>query len=159
MIARHYTPVRALVSTILLIVGITGCTRSVESDFWKAGASYDLHVKVSQRPTRLPGLAMPATDSLHVQVTIDSTRGDSLFGRYAGRFDSLAVPVGDMGQSPQLVGGRAEADSFSLVLAPNVIDAELVASGKVRQNVGFGAWRKQSPLPYGGAFEIRKANK
>ena len=159
MIARHFTPVRALVSAGLGSVCITSCTRSVESDFWKAGISYDLHFKVSERPARLPGVAMPATDSLHVQVTIDSIRGDSLFGRYVGRFDSLAVPVGDLGQSPQLVGGRAQADSFTLVLAPNVIDAELVASGKMRQEVGSGAWRKQSPLPYGGAFEIRKANK
>lgn len=149
----------ALVSAIMTAAGIASCNRASETDFWKTMTSYDLHLSVGERPSRLPGLPPPATDSLHVRIMIDSLRGDSLFGRYEGRFDSLAVPVGDMGQSPALVAGGVQGSVFTLVLAPNVIDAELVLSGTLLPGLGSGTWRKQSPVPYYGTFKIRQMPK
>jgi hypothetical protein len=149
----------ALVSAIMAAAGIASCSGVSDTGFWKPMTSYDLHLRVGERPSRLPGLPAPVTDSLHVRIMIDSLRGDSLFGRYEGRFDSLAVPVGDMGQSPALVAGGVQDSVFTLVLAPNVIDAELILSGSLRPGVGSGTWRKQSPVPYYGTFEVRQVAK
>lgn len=145
------------VFAVIVVGGANGCRGSRENDFWQAPATYDLVLQVTDRPARLPNLPVPSTDSLHVAIMVDSLRGDSVFGRYKAHFDSLGVPVGDMGLSPAFISGRIERDSFTLVLAPNVIDAELVAGGTVVGGQAAGTWHRISPLPYRGRFQIRRS--
>jgi hypothetical protein len=69
-----------------LLVGfaVASCTRPAVSEYWHAGAVYDLHVVVLERPAQLPGTPSPIADSLRLFVTVDSVRADSLSGRIVG---------------------------------------------------------------------------
>jgi hypothetical protein len=86
-------------------------------------------------------------------------RGDSIFGRYLGRLDSLGVPITEKGEDSSPVAGRSQGDSFTIVLAVNVVDGELTMQGTQRVGIGSGAWRRPAPPSASGTFEIRKLSK
>ncbi len=141
---------------VLAVTGLVGCDRAKPNEFWQAGASYELRIAVNERPAHLPSVPAPATNSLRVVVSIESASADSLFGRYSDGLDSLGVMVGDGSIGPQLVAIHAQADSFTLVLAPNVMDAQVVMTGTVRDDIGTGAWRQLAPAAPAGSFEVRR---
>lgn len=135
------------------------CGRSRQDEFWKAGTNYDVYFRVTERAPRLPELPPPAADSLHGHLAVDSVRGDSIFGRYVGRLDSLGVPITEKGDDSAPIGGRVQGDSFTVVLAVNVVDGELTMHGTQRAGIASGSWRRPAPPSASGTFEIRKVSK
>jgi len=146
-------------STAAALFLSVSCGRSTQDDFWKAGTNYDVHFSVTERAPRLPELPPPAADSLHGRLAVDSVRGDSIFGRYLGRLDSLGVPITEKGEDSAPIGGRVQGDSFTIVLAVNVVDGELTMQGTQRGRIGSGTWRRPAPPSASGTFEIRKVSK
>lgn len=147
--------VRGLVCAVALAAGV-GCERARSSEYWHAGANYELRILVEERPSQLPGAPVPPADSLRLVIAIDSSLSDSLFGRYEGELDSLGVFTGDRTLGPQLVAMRTWPDSFTLVLAPNVMDAQVVMAGRVRDGVGSGTWRQLAPAAPAGTFSVSR---
>lgn len=140
---------------VLILAGIVGCQRASHPGFWQVGERYDIHLHVDKRLVPYPGIPVPPMDSLHALVTIDRAARDSLYGRCECPLDSIGVFTTD-DRDPLLVAVRVSADSFTLVLAFQVIDAEVALSGSVRDGVGTGTWRQLSPGTPTGRFEVRR---
>ena len=140
----------------IAVLALGHCSNRKRIEFWSANHAYDLYLRVNERPFSAPGTPRPATDSLHIRVWVDSIVGDSVFGRYNGRFDSLGIAAGDIGGTVSRMAGKTADSVFLLTIAPNVIDAELILSGSIQRGVGTGTWEVRSPPAYGGAFELRK---
>lgn len=147
---------KAAVLGILLGFAVASCTRPSGSEYWHAGAAYDLQVVVLERPAQLPGTPLPTADSLRLLVTVDSVRADSLFGTYGGSLDSLGISLRDDDTIARRMVGWVSADSFVIVLDPAFLDGHLSFSGMVRDGVGRGLWRQVSPAAPAGGFEIRR---
>lgn len=149
---------RATLCTLSLVLSLgLGCERATpSSEFWRAGERYELRITVDERPVQPSEVPVPSVDSLRVIIVIDSAAHDSLYGRYEGALDSLGVFTGDQSTSPHLVALRARPDSFTLILAPNVMDAQIFMKGAVRDGVGAGSWRQLAPAAPAGRFRVSK---
>ncbi len=132
------------------------CTSSESERFWQVDADYEVWIADSERPVRSAEQPEPATDSMRVRMSPDSVGRDSLFGRYSRTLDSLGVSIGDGFPEAQEIALLESGDSFSLVFAPNVIDAQVVMSGKLRNGTGSGSWRQLGPASPAGVFTVRK---
>ena len=146
---------RLLVCAVALTVSV-GCGGARADEYWQSGSSYELRIIVEQRPSPLPGVPVPPSDSLRLVIALDSAMSDSLFGRYEGALDSVGVFTGDRTIGSQLVAMRTWPDSFALVLAPNVMDAQVIMSGRVRDGVGAGTWRQLTPAAPAGRFSVSR---
>lgn len=142
-----------------LVAASIGCAPENPANFWSVGAQYELSIAVTERPAQLPGLPRQLVDSLRVVLSIDSVNADSMFGRYAEALDPLGVSIGDGTIGPQLVAAHVSSDSFTLVVAPNVIDAQVVMTGALQNGIGTGAWRQLAPDGPSGTFVIRRTER
>lgn len=149
---------KATLRTVSLVLALgLGCDRAAaDSQFWRAGERYELRIWVDERPLQPADVPVPAADSLRVIVVIDSAARDSLYGRYEGSLDSLGVFTGDQGTNPQRVALRARPNSFTLILAPNVMDAQVFMQGAVRDGLGSGSWTQLAPAAPSGRFRVSK---
>ncbi len=137
-------------------LSVVSCAGASENGYWQGGAAYELQIMVYERPIRMPGIPAPMADSMRLFLTVDSVRGDSLFGKYEGPLDSLGILLRDDDtMMPQMVG-RVWADSFAILLDPAFLDGHLAFSGVLQEDVGRGLWRQMSPAAPAGAFALRK---
>jgi hypothetical protein len=141
--------------TLTLVVAVSACDRSPGQAFWRSGRRYDLHLVVKERGPRLPEFMPPRTDSLDGELVVDSIRGDAWVGRYTARLDSIGIGIHEYGQYDYQAAGRMWGDSFEVVIAPNLIDAQLPIYGVLRSTIGVGKWQWRYAARMGGTFQIR----
>lgn len=144
--------------TLSLITGlvVSSCIRPDANEYWRAGAVYELRVAVLDRPTRLPGIPLPPTDSVLLLVVVDSVISDSLFGTYRGSLDSLGVSLRDDDSIAPRIVGWASADSFTILIDPAFVDGHLSLRGELSNGLGGGQWHQASPAALAGRFELRR---
>jgi hypothetical protein len=149
-------PLQLRLGAIALLAVIPSCSHSAPERFWRQGTTYDLTLRVRQRAPRMPSLPPVVADSLHGRFTLDSIRGDSLFGRYAGHLDSLDVQMYEDSTTPIHVAGRLSRDSLTMSIGVNVIDAELLLDGTWGDTAATGVWFRHAPPSVNGDFSMRR---
>lgn len=138
----------------------TGCdqSRGETSLVLGPGYEYRVHLVIVDKPTLTPERAAalgPLKDSLTGTISVDSTSGDSLFGRYQLDMLQLGVMANTVSAQEARFAGSARGGALSLRLNPEATDAGVILDGVTRGGRITGQWRVQQAIG-AGTFVIEK---
>lgn len=148
---------RPNLKALAAIVGVIalGCSTQQSGTFWEAGKQYEVRLAGATQDGGTLRDTSGTADTLRVRVSVDSIRGDSLFGTYEGDFRRFRLMVGRASPGPQYVAGRVTDGSFALELTPDATDAGLLLAGTVSAGSVGGEWHTEA-RSNSGAFTVVK---
>lgn len=108
------------------------------------GHTYQFRIRATSRPASVPELTAvigPVRDSITGALTVDSVRGDSVFGRYEAPLPLIGLFALPLAGTEQRFSARSEHNRLSIQLNPNVTDASVYFDGTARNGRIEGEWR------------------
>ena len=134
-----------------IVVALEGCDRQQARDFWSAGRSYHLVVRLSARPALTPERAAyfaPVADSVELVLQLDSVQQDHAFGTYRGNTRHFPVAFASLDDST-FVSVRSR-EHWQITLSGDATDSGLELTGEPSHGKLKGTWQvRSSDTPHG----------